>query len=115
MNDVLLAVKPDPEVIAVLVHLMETFKSSDGRMIGVLPQNMQNEEKPLFERTIRALCELGGKVKEGIPVVIFPPEVDLNHMVYQLLERGEVPPTGGKLIEDHSVDERQPAQMSAVT
>lgn len=90
MNDELLAERPDPEVIAVLVHLMETFKSSDGRMIGVLPQNMQNAERQLFERTIRALSELGGKVNDGMPVVIFPPGADLNHVVYQLLEHGEV-------------------------
>jgi hypothetical protein len=115
MNDELSAIKPDPEVIAVLVHLMETFKVSDGRMIGVLPGNMQDAEKPLFERTARALSDLGGKVSEEMPVVIFPPDVDLNHIVYQLLEHGEACPIGGKFIEGRTVDDLQPARMSALT
>jgi hypothetical protein len=115
MNDELSAIKPDPEVIAVLAHLMETVKISDGRMIGVLPSNMQDVEKPLFKRTIRALSDLGGKVNEGMPVVIFPPDVDLNHIVYQLLEHGEACPNGGKLIEEHTMDDLQPARMSALT
>lgn len=115
MNDDLSAVKPDPEVIAVLVHLMETFKCSDGRMIGVFPEKMKNAEEQLFERTMRALQQMGGDINEGMPVAIFPPDVDLDHIVHQFLERGEAYPIHGNPLEDHAAAERRSAEASVLT
>lgn len=95
MNDESATVRPDPEVIAVLAHLMEAFKGSDGRMIAVLPGEMRRRERPLFDRTISALSELGGMVNEETTVVAFPAGIDTDDIVAQLLECGEANPNSG--------------------
>lgn len=105
MNDESVTVRPDPEVIAVLAHLMEAFKSSDGRMIAILPEELKRTEQPLFQRTISALSELGGKVHEETTVVRFPAGIDPARIVDQLLESGEANANGAGTTEDRAAGE----------
>lgn len=105
MNDESLVVRPDPEVIAVLAHLMEAFKSSDGRMIAIFPDELKRTEQPLFRRTISALSELGGKVNEETTVVRFPEGVDPARIVDRLLECGEANANGAGTTGDQAAGE----------
>lgn len=102
MSNEQVAVRPDPEVIAVLVHLMETFESPDGRTIAILPGEMRRTERSLFDRTLSALSKLGGKVNEETTVVRFPSGIDPIRIIDQLLECGEVNPNGAGITKSEA-------------
>jgi len=80
-------IKPDPEVVAILVTCTEFVRQEDGRAQARVDARLDG---PLAERTEKVLRDLGGQWDRHAGCVVLPQGVDPERLVAQLLGDGSV-------------------------
>ena len=80
-------IKPDAEVLAVIVTCTEFSRLEDG---GAMARVDPRLETPLLERTERVFAELGGQWDRQRNATVLPAGIDPDRLVEQLLDGGSV-------------------------
>jgi len=87
MSEKTKTIKPDNEILAVMVTCVEVKTLDDGRMAAKVDERLA---RPFYKRTEAIFDEMGGRWDNSIEATVFPPGVDLNSAISQLLDKGSI-------------------------